>query len=632
MDTLQRKLEDLFCPPLDSALVAAIIGDVQDFNACVEILNHLAKEANLELDAERFAFGPNYQWSENSNSNSNSSSSSSSNNNSTTSENFNHDENDKLKPFKGRRSSKNKIYPLYPELGNSPYPPSSSDEGAVSGLDHQMGHLYVTDDFDSGCSIIDSDGIAWDEEVEQLGHYDKSPLDFLKACFPKISNEKLESLLRRYPHDYDLIFNELFLEAERKDSELAYLSSASTSSSFDTRDMDCDDGLSSEARFKHRKKKRRRQPSKNIIFKINAHLSIPDNSALLSSTSSKSPSFNSFRSSTSENCWVSFENQIQQLRNMLPTIPLKKIISTFHANHGKLMETAQELILLCSSEPSSKQEIFDQSLGQLIGVFPNHDFEILKKALVASGGTSQKAIELLLISSSNFSSDIISNNGKVLGSNNSSKPEKMKNRLGTSSSPFLPAGVVFNHDTASSSPVIDRYACRSDLKHKEEENDDYDPQFCREKARQYMEKRNEAFGKAMASFNKARGHRKDGEGGIASYYSNEGHRFDSQMKTWNLRAARSSVKRHRDASGDHNLLDLHGLSVKEALTVVKEGLEQWYSSVAGRDKPLKIVTGQGNHSPNGIAKLPPAIARMLDKENWDVVTNQGYFLVRGVKV
>ncbi|RGB33318.1 hypothetical protein C1646_189799 [Rhizophagus diaphanus] len=52
MASLQGKLEQLFCPSIDSTLIAAIVGDHPDFESCFEILSSLAEEADAERDFE----------------------------------------------------------------------------------------------------------------------------------------------------------------------------------------------------------------------------------------------------------------------------------------------------------------------------------------------------------------------------------------------------------------------------------------------------------------------------------------------------------------------------------------------------------------------------------------------------
>ncbi len=82
-------------------------------------------------------------------------------------------------------------------------------------------------------------------------------------------------------------------------------------------------------------------------------------------------------------------------------------------------------------------------------------------------------------------------------------------------------------------------------------------------------------------------------------------------------------------------IDLHGVNVHEALSIVREHVTKWYASprTGLNPAPFKIVTGVGRHSPHQIAVLRPAIAKMLDREGWrhDVDHQRGIITVRGAK-
>lgn len=126
-----------------------------------------------------------------------------------------------------------------------------------------------------------------------------------------------------------------------------------------------------------------------------------------------------------------------------------------------------------------------------------------------------------------------------------------------------------------------------------------------------------------------------------------------------MRAARAIIRQHRYAlfsryhvilavtkrefsfllyrirQNDDHLLDLHGLTVAEAVELVKEGVNQWWSRStmrAGRTKikPLSIVTGIGKHSDHGQSRLYPAVLGLLTREGWKVDTmSRGSLLVTG---
>ena len=135
-------------------------------------------------------------------------------------------------------------------------------------------------------------------------------------------------------------------------------------------------------------------------------------------------------------------------------------------------------------------------------------------------------------------------------------------------------------------------------------------------------------------------------GGVAWYYADEARRLDVKARAWQMRAAEALVS-HRRAErsldvrrNDRNTIDLHGLTVHEALSVTKNCVNEWYArpskpgmASGGYLPPLRIITGVGRHSPKNVAVIKPAVQKMLDREGWrcDVDHNQGVIVVRGVK-
>jgi len=88
-------------------------------------------------------------------------------------------------------------------------------------------------------------------------------------------------------------------------------------------------------------------------------------------------------------------------------------------------------------------------------------------------------------------------------------------------------------------------------------------------------------------------------------------------------------------NNDPNLVDLHGLTIAEAQTVVREAVTQWFSRstmqasrIAG--KPLKIICGVGSHSKDRIARLYPTILSLLMKDGWRCEAENGVIFVKGV--
>jgi len=151
--------------------------------------------------------------------------------------------------------------------------------------------------------------------------------------------------------------------------------------------------------------------------------------------------------------------------------------------------------------------------------------------------------------------------------------------------------------------------------------DDYDcdPDHCRKLALKYQKLRNEAFGKAS----KAYGRRSRNRGiELTHQYSEMGQYYDQEMKKWNLKRAMLLVEQ-RKKTGE-NILDLHGLTVEQALDVVEK---QLHKGSTYNGKPLEIITGVGNHSLNGIPKLPNAVKQFLKKNDWNFIEKRGYLIV-----
>ncbi|EST09722.1 Smr protein/MutS2 C-terminal [Kalmanozyma brasiliensis GHG001] len=176
-------------------------------------------------------------------------------------------------------------------------------------------------------------------------------------------------------------------------------------------------------------------------------------------------------------------------------------------------------------------------------------------------------------------------------------------------------------------------------------------------AEEYRLRRDEALRKAASAWKSQRGGVRSGgkggdggRGGIAWHYADEARRLDAKSRAWSLRASQALVEDRRRAAvgvvrpgtqptASHNVasntIDLHGVTVHEALSIVREQVTKWYSRPGPglNPPPFKIVTGVGRHSPHQIAVLRPAIAKMLDREGWryDVDHSRGVIVVRGTK-
>lgn len=154
---------------------------------------------------------------------------------------------------------------------------------------------------------------------------------------------------------------------------------------------------------------------------------------------------------------------------------------------------------------------------------------------------------------------------------------------------------------------------------------------CRARAAEYAERRDTAFRQAAAAYQRSKSDSL--QGGTAMHYAEIGRGYDARMRSFNMRAAHLSAS--QKSGGDKTDLDLHGLSVHEALVVVKQGVNAWYSGTRMLESgslvtPFRVVTGLGTHSVNGEARLLPAVRKYLEREGWKVTVSGGSILVTGL--
>ncbi|OCK74189.1 hypothetical protein K432DRAFT_311227 [Lepidopterella palustris CBS 459.81] len=122
----------------------------------------------------------------------------------------------------------------------------------------------------------------------------------------------------------------------------------------------------------------------------------------------------------------------------------------------------------------------------------------------------------------------------------------------------------------------------------------------------------------------------------AGYYSQLGRDYDAALKAASAADADALVA----AQSSSTILDLHGVSVKDATRIARERVTAWWHMLGearitsggrnGIGDGYRIVTGLGRHSEGGRAKLGPAVVKMLVREGWKVEVGSGEMFVTGV--
>ena len=143
----------------------------------------------------------------------------------------------------------------------------------------------------------------------------------------------------------------------------------------------------------------------------------------------------------------------------------------------------------------------------------------------------------------------------------------------------------------------------------------------------------EAFSKASVAYRRGRSDRL--MGGAAAYYSAVGRDHLERAKR-NAAAASDALV---DAQSTSSMLDLHGVSVQDAVRIAGERVPDWWESLGdskymrgktGGPSTYRIVTGVGRHSHDGTSRLGPAVFKRLVRDGWRVEVGEGVFTVTGV--
>jgi DNA-nicking Smr family endonuclease len=121
--------------------------------------------------------------------------------------------------------------------------------------------------------------------------------------------------------------------------------------------------------------------------------------------------------------------------------------------------------------------------------------------------------------------------------------------------------------------------------------------------------RNRYFNLAIQAFQR-------GDGKKAKEFSEKGKKANVEMHQLNFEASSKLLEKNENES-NNNTLDLHGFFVKEALEILEDYLFHFKKkSKILYSKKVFVITGTGQHSKNGKAKLRPAVQEYLKKSNF----------------
>lgn len=401
-------------------------------------------------------------------------------------------------------------------------------------------------------------------------------LEFLKSCFPdrEYSDDYLAQVLKDCRRDLEaaveMILSQMFLENEQVETSSSgsgSFNSSLTNSSTTTSSLDdaffegAQNGKASRKKWKTTGSVGLGSTASDGVAAWGAARHQPGwdgpNDPLLKTVDRQEDIL-----IPESNEWATFDHQISILMNIFHTVPKGTIVSEYHANGAHLFKTVEciEARLKQESRNGSsaaqgreRQTQFDINLAQLMEMFPEHSAVGLKKMLVYNSGNVQDAMNAVLAADfaradmndrpTTTTSGSASKRANVIpfqadiryaNKNEAPKPTSSGNRLKSlpsTSNPF-PGGPRPFPNTIVDNANAHLY------------NDDDDPVWCRQRAHEILDQRNELFRKAAKAYQATKG-KGAGMSGIAAYYADEGKKLDVQGKQWHMRAARAVVQQHR---------------------------------------------------------------------------------------
>ncbi|KDE06368.1 hypothetical protein MVLG_03276 [Microbotryum lychnidis-dioicae p1A1 Lamole] len=434
-------------------------------------------------------------------------------------------------------------------------------------------------------------------DSERSSYRPDDPLAFLSSVFPNESIELLQQHLESSSGDVEIVVDELLSsgllkEAQREETPLPPPT------------------LNSPVVSKQQRKRIKAAQKASSTLSLTSTPHLPPHSPALSAASYDStPSSPIIAARPIENRWASISSHASNLATLLH-VSESRIVSTYHKSSSSLPLTLARLLHALTAERpfdslSNKEEQSPIDLRDSLGVvLPHLTEERLEMLLSSTEGDVADAMDLEATIQ-----EIENSQGRLVWS-------EILQLDSTEPSQFTTTGPTFSStsSTTTASPITVVPNPRTQPVVQRKERHTFTE--CSALELEYLHKRNLALRSAATHFQKGG----IGERGAASYWAEESRKLDAKRKVWTERKAVALVRERalKDGMGGGRGLDLHGLTMNEAMAVTRDSLDEWWRVNHGAlsPSPLRIITGVGMHSTNQVAILLPAVIKLLDREGW----------------
>ena len=324
--------------------------------------------------------------------------------------------------------------------------------------------------------------------------------------------------------------------------------------------------------------------------------------------------------------WTVGETEITFISERVK-IPRQPVASHYHKANGSVRGT---ILSLCKTEDVSAQEI--RSLD------PTIDFEAFDLGRKYPAVPSECRIPLILLTYPSIDSAYELAETIVVGRLGPNPVSAEVTKVPKIVAQYAPLSID------SSSHSMSASATRSTPQHKKPSRPPPFEEVKRKPERiaastakrltpiDYAAARSTAFAQASNAYRISRS--KPLMSAAAAVYSSRARGLEASVRAEASSAADALIA--GQSSAGH--VDLHGVSVNDAVRIAREKVRGWYSEQAewAREGRImgggyKIITGKGTHSERGRAKLGPAILRTLKAEGWrvDEAEDGGVLIVTG---
>eukprot|EP01117_Protostelium_nocturnum_P014108 TRINITY_DN5325_c0_g1_i1.p1 TRINITY_DN5325_c0_g1~~TRINITY_DN5325_c0_g1_i1.p1 ORF type:complete len:622 (+),score=275.31 TRINITY_DN5325_c0_g1_i1:162-1868(+) len=457
----------------------------------------------------------------------------------------------------------------------------------------------------------DEDNFDWKEtegrEEIEISLEDK--LEFLCGMFPSFPKE----FLRNELGDHDLNLQEtmqtllpltLIIEEDEE----------STENTIENSPIDEENHQNEEKQIE----KRQKRPYLSVWRSKNANITPnpppKQHSSYQSAGSVHRKWENDSNESENETEDAEFEEKVERLSEMFPSLGRWIIVSQLEENEENLEETAEALFEHSSNQPEKeakkkpekKQEkewsgnrVEKESLVQKLRLeilqkrFFWIDPSILHSVFEMNGRDLSKSAKIL---SEMYPNCVVNPNRKKEIQKPIQNPQRIEETISTETKPKR------RGDSEGFQLVRNK---RNKKIKKKREKDEYAHMSERDKANYFASLRNEYYKQAAGAF-------LCGDVVSAGKLSSEGKYWDRMMKHSHQQAC-SEALANVPSRGGMSEIDLHGFQVKPALELVEKVLSQQENR---GHRLVSIIVGAGNHSEGGRARIKPAVRSWL--------TEQGY--------